>query len=453
MTRCDLCPAKHQCLEPDGPEDSPYLFVGEAPGFNEDKAKAPFVGKSGREVNEHYLPIAGLQRRGTRFDNAIRCLPDRPQGRLSLDRRQDRELLECCAAHHLYDQLNQGQHKLIVPMGALACHVIDPDINLDLQHGIPLETSWGTVFPMYHPAGGLHEPKKMLLIRNDWVRLGKYLKGKLSIPQDHHPRPDYREINGYRLLGDYLECNDYSGVIAIDTEITRFREPFCLTLSTSPGSGRLIRAADKDSLEIFQLILDQWNGPILLHNYMFDAPVLRRMGIRPPERYVVDTMVRAYHLGNLPQGLKALAYRLLGMQMQDFTDLVLPYSQPVMLDYLNQAAALDWPKPDEDLVRTDEGGWKLYQAQGMNTKLKRFFTDLGKNPNIDLLERWDNWEDNHRVIEEKLGPWPGMCITHVPMDKIVHYACRDTDATLRLWPVLEQMRRDVRKKLPEHWGG
>ena len=64
-------------------------------------------------------------------------------------------------------------------MGVLACYAIDPDINLELQHGIPVETAWGTVYPMWHPSAGLHEPKKMLAIRNDWVRLGKYLKGKL----------------------------------------------------------------------------------------------------------------------------------------------------------------------------------------------------------------------------------------------------------------------------------
>ena len=88
----------------------------------------------------------------------------------------------------------------------------------------------------------------MLVIRNDWVRLGKYLKGKLRIPQDVWPTPDYKEISADELLTDYLECNDYTSPIACDTEVTRFREPFCLSYSTFPGTGRLIRAEDTEAL-------------------------------------------------------------------------------------------------------------------------------------------------------------------------------------------------------------
>jgi DNA polymerase I-like protein with 3'-5' exonuclease and polymerase domains len=336
-------------------------------------------------------------------------------------------------------------------MGMLACYALDPDINLELQHGIPLETSWGTVFPMYHPAGGLHEPKKMLLIRNDWVRLGKFIRSKLSVHKDTTV-VDYCEESADSLLQTFLECNDYSRPLACDTEITRLRDSFCLTYSDCPGTGRLIKAADSESLEIFQVMLDQWKGPILFHNWLFDRPVVEKMGLRFPEHLIVDTMVRAYHIGNLPQGLKALAYRLLGMKMEDFDDLVTPYSVPMCLDYLRAAAEVEWPRPDEETVRDASGDWKLYKPQSFSTKLKRFFTDYKKNPAIDIFERWENWESDHHRVESVLGPWPGKCITHVPFAKTLHYACRDADATLRLWPVLQKMTRQVRRKLQEHWG-
>jgi DNA polymerase I-like protein with 3'-5' exonuclease and polymerase domains len=335
-------------------------------------------------------------------------------------------------------------------MGVLACYAIDPDINLELQHGIPLQTSWGTVFPMYHPAGGLHEPKKMLMIRNDWVRLGKYLKGKLRLPVDQHPITDYQEIGADELLTDYLECNDYTQPLACDTEVTRKREPFCLSYSRWPGTGRLIRADDKDALEVFQCMLDRWEGPILFHNWLFDSGVVEKMGLRFPAKRIVDTMVRAYHLGNLPQGLKALAYRLLGMQMQDFDDLVTPYSTPLCLSYLREAVNHEWPKPEEQTVRDPQGQWKLYKPQSMSTKLKRFLTDYQKHPK-DVFQAWDNWKDDSSQIETVCGEWPGKDIRHVPMDKTIHYACRDADATMRLWPVLQGMTRQVRRKLSEHW--
>jgi uracil-DNA glycosylase len=452
MDRCALCPAKNTCVGPSGPEEAEYVFIGEAPGRDEDRQGIPFVGKTGREVNEHYLPLAGLRRGSVRFLNSILCLPDRPQGRLALDRQRDRELLECCASAHLYGELGTTRPKLIIPMGVLACYALDPDINLELQHGIPIETSWGTVFPMYHPAGGLHEPKKMLLIRNDWVRLGKYIRGRLNAPSDSCTSTDYVLAVSSTLLDDFLDCNDYTFPMACDTEIDRFRRPFCLTYSTSRGTGRLVGAEDEDSLEIFQAMLDMWKGPILFHNWLFDRPVVEKMGLRFPEHLIVDTMVRAYHLGNLPQGLKALAYRLLGMKMEDFDDLVTPYSVPMCLDYLRAAAEVEWPRPDEETVRDASGDWKLYKPQSFSTKLKRFFTDYKKNPSIDIFERWENWESDHHRVESVLGPWPGKCITHVPFAKTLHYACRDADATLRLWPVLQKMTRQVRRKLQEHWG-
>lgn len=191
MDRCSLCPGKNNMVPPSGPTDADIVFIGEAPGRDEDKQLVPFIGKTGREVNEHYLPLAGLRRDATYFTNAIKCLPDRPSGRLDLSRSKDMELLYGCAGCHLYNELQSMRPSLIVPLGAFACMAIDPDIELNLNHGIPVETSWGTTFPMWHPAAGLHEPKKMLAIRTDFYRLGKFLKGKLRIPVDEYPNPTY----------------------------------------------------------------------------------------------------------------------------------------------------------------------------------------------------------------------------------------------------------------------
>jgi hypothetical protein len=123
------------------------------------------------------------------------------------------------------------------------------------------------------------------------------------------------------------------------------------------------------------------------------------------------------------------------------------------LSYLREAYNEDWPKPEEQTVRQADGSWKLYKPQGMGTKLKRFFTDYQKNPDKDIFEAWDNWADNHAMIEDRLErPWPGKCISYVPFDKVLRYACRDADATLRLWTVLNKMRRNVRRTVQENWG-
>lgn len=452
MDRCSTCPRKFNYVPPNGPIPCDILFIGEAPGKDEDREKVPFVGKTGREVNEHYLPLAGLSRRTVRFTNAIKCYPDRPKGRLDINREADADLLECCASNFIPAEIEEAKPHLIVPMGTLACHVIDPDINLEHQHGIPLETSFGTVFPMYHPAGGLHEPKKMLLIRNDWYRLGKYLKGKLTIPVDEYLEPKYNQINKSGVLELFSKCNDYTQPIALDTEVTRFREPYCLTFSLEAGTGNLIPSNDKETLAALDSYIQRWEGPILWHNYIgIDYRACIDMGLHMPWNKIVDTMTMAFHLGNLPQGLKALSYRLLGMQMQDFDDVVTPYSVPLCLEYLEQVRAMDWSKPEEQLVRDENGDWKLYKPQSVSTKIKRFFTDYTKNPALDLFERWGKWEDAHQMIEEKCGLFPGKDIRYAPPEKALHYACRDSDALLRVYPVLKAMKQRVRKTAQENW--
>lgn len=450
MNRCPLCPGVNTCVAPSGPCDADIVLVGEAPGKDEDKHGKPFIGKTGQELNEHYLPLAGLRRNDVYVTNSIKCLPTGRNGKLDANRSKDMDLLYGCSSYHLQEELQRIKPKLIVAMGAFACRAIDADIELDLQHGIPLRTSFGTVFPMYHPAGGVFEPKKMLQIRTDWYRLGKYLKGKLRENRDEYPDPDYK-LDNIDFYGDGFTGN-FHLPLACDTEVTRFMEPYCLTYSIAPGTGRLILADKWAKLEHFQAMLNRWTGPILFHNWLFDKKVVEAMGLHFPEHLIVDTMVRAFHLGNLPQGLKALAYRELGMQMEDFDDLVTPYSVPLCLDYLKQAATYTWPKPEEELLRSESGQWKLYKPQSISTKIKRFHTDLANNPTKDIFQAWDNWEDSHAMIEEKLGPWPGKDIRYAPFDKVLHYACRDADATLRLWLRQQQMTRRVRRTVQEQWG-
>lgn len=454
MNRCPACPGINNCIAPEVGKCNDYTFVGEAPGRVENESGHVFWGKTGKEFTEHYLPLAGLRRGDVYITNAIKCLPPSPQGKLDINKKLDLDLLDSCVNHHLYNELLATQSKLIIPMGTFACYAIDPSINLELQHGIPVDTAFGTAFPMYHPASGLHEPKKMLMIRNDWVRLGKYIKGKLRLPVDPYPNPDYAEATHDELceLYHFVKANDtYGWPLGCDTEVTRQSYPYCFTFSTLSGTGRLILADNRDDLDILQGILSLWKGPILFHNWMFDSRVVRSMDLSIPDNKVIDTMVRVYHLGNMPQGLKALAYRELGMQMQDFDDLVTPYSLPKCLAYLREAYGMDWPKPDPELRRDDNGEWKLKQPQSMKTKLKRFLTDYGKNPNIDVFRRWDNWEDSHKIIESQAGLWPGKDIRYVPFEKIIHYACRDADALVRLWPLLQHMTRMVRKTVQENW--
>jgi DNA polymerase len=449
--RCPACPGNNNCIAAEGPTDSDLLFIGEAPGIQENKSEKIFIGKTGEELSRGYLPLAGLRRDSVRIINAIACLPPGPKGKLDSKKQKDLDLLYGCASTHLYPEIQCNDYKLLVPMGAFACRALDPSIDLEIQHGIPCETPFGLAFPMYHPSSGLHEPKKMLLLRNDWDRLRRYLRGTLRIPRDEYRnREDYRHLESPAEVKAILRGREYEP-LAGDTETVRGGGPFCLTFSVTPGTGYLIRADDGGCIEAFNECVQHWRGPILFHNWLFDWGITKKMGIHFPIKKIKDTMVKSFHLGNLPQGLKALAYRELGMQMQDFSDLVKPYSTKLCLDYLREAHMVDWPKPEVQMVRNDDGSWRKYKPHSMTTKLKVFFTYYAKNPDKCPMEAWDNWQAEQHMIEEEVGPWPGMCITHAPFDRVIRYACRDADATLRLWPIIEKMQLRVRKMAQERW--
>lgn len=453
MRRCGLCPGVNHCIGPDGPDDAEVVFIGEAPGKRENEKGKVFIGPTGQEVDEHYLPLAGLRREDVSFTNAIRCLPASTDGKLDTKKKGDIALLESCAHSHLYPLLRKRVSggrapRVLVPMGAFACKAICPEVDLDLQHGIPTMTEWGIpAFPMRHPARGIHEPKKMLDIRTDFYRLGQYLKGNLHVPtDDYEGQEDYAEAT----QGD-VSYIDPTRPLAGDTETQRGGEPFCLTYTQEPGVGRLIRADNLDLLAKFQGKAEKWESEILFHNWFFDWVATEAMAIEFPYRRVVDTQSLVFHLGNLPQGLKALAFRECGMRMQDFEDLVSPYSTQMVLNYFRKAQMFEWPKPEPCMV-IEKGAWKVYSPQRVSTKLKRFFTDFSKNEEKDVFKMWTkNWVDHQEEITEKVGEYPGMCITHVPFEKVLYYACRDVDALIRARPIIMRMRARVRKANQERW--
>lgn len=448
--RCSLCPNINHCLGPSGPENATLLGIGEAPGGDENRKKVVFIGKTGQELNQQYLPLAGLQRGNILLANAISCLPNTNKGKLDPKNKGHQALLTSCAQANLYPLIERGRFKALLPMGRFACDAILPNFDLEMGHGIPIETDWGIMaYPQYHPALGIHEPKKMSYIRRDWYRLKLWLRGQLPTMIDEHPDPTYWEVDN---VGE-IDALDPTLDMACDTESTRSLGPFCLTGSQAPGTGFLIRASRHDLLAAFQNRLESWEAKLVFHNWLYDASIVRSMALRFPHQHLVDTMARIYHLGNFPQGLKALAYRQLGMMMEDFEDVVSPYSTMKVLGYYRQATTYEWPKPEPELaIDVKTGLWKRKNPQTMNTRLKRFFTDFGKNEDKDVFKMWDtNWVKDQSMMEEKLGPWPGMCISHVPFDKVLRYACRDADATLRLLHFIKRVEREVRVKSQERW--
>lgn len=424
MERCPDCPRTHDPIAGHGPRDAEVVCIGEAPGKDEVKGSIPFIGKAGREFNEHYLPLASLSRSEVFVCNSVSCFwatsGDAPPPKL----------IESCSNFHVRRYLEEINPRIVVTMGGVATSLIQPRVELDLQHGIPITASicgWrGPVMPVWHPALGLHKTSRIRDTREDFRSLKSWLSGTLTIPRDRYPNAVREEIADSAILEWLLEGD----TIAIDTELAP-SGPWCLTFATRGAEGYMLRPGhDPDLLRRFAAAIE--NKTVVMHNSLFDVAVLRRMGVHVRWDQVRDTMMMAYHRG-LPIGLKTLAYRLLGMKMKSYEDLVMPYSTMRALDYLLGATCHDWPKPDKVM---ENGKWK--QPHGMSTKLKRLFTDADKGE-VDVFKRWDNWGDQERyMLETKLGKFPKPSIEYAPFDEALEYATNDARATIQLLPIIEE---------------
>jgi hypothetical protein len=368
-------------------------------------------------------------------------------------------MARACPLRHLPQELRHTQPELIVLMGGVACSLADTKIDLDTDHGLPQHNSlldglWeGAVFPTFHPAAGLHEGQMILQLRQDFANLGQHLKGRLVLPQDNHQGPECRLLRGAGEATMVLPASiDLDGhecppEAAIDTEsVSLHGAPWCLSFALDEDHGYVILADDTEALGCFGHWLRAERAQVILHHSLHDIPVLGAMGVEVVRWR--DTMVDAYHLADVPQGLKALGWRLLGVRMASFEDTALPHSLPVAMEYLagaNEALTSNLtfqhqlksgPRKGQQEERVLPGADKV--AVGTWRKVQKALREDG----ADLWKRWDGWHPHDKALLCSLMgrelPFPS--IIHVPLAEAIHYAALDAIVTLRVHHVLRRRR-------------
>lgn len=439
---CASCPRKYAALPGDGPQPASLLIVGERPGLNENRYGRVFIGKTGEELNETYLPLANLRRSDVRITNAVRCWADNNRTPT------DKEIL-ACSRHHLPSELAATKPDVVMLMGGSACRMV-PSIRLDTHHGIP---QWGKLFdyegwiiPMYHPALGLHESKWMTYLLEDWSQwAGRMVKEHYSPGVKKAAPTDYR-IADRAELASYL--NSLSAVldISVDTE-DHGGVPWSVQVSHRPGSARLIRANDRDSLGYLAEWARASSTDWTFHNAPGDLDVLAQMGVQV-SRYE-DTMQQAYHLSNLPQGLKPLVYRLFGFTMTSWEDVVRPYSIDALIYWMVEA--LEISRADLSLVEVKRLKTKIRETvkKGpLEQLLSRLLQHTSRESDYDPWDRlgqfWTDDANDHAIshIEARIGSYPILGIANAPLSKAVTYACGDADWTGRVAVELAKRRQD-----------
>lgn len=145
--RCPLSTTRTQVVWADGNLDSEVMFIGEAPGFHEDKQGKPFVGAAG-QLLDRLMGEIGLDRSSCAIVNVLKCRP--PNNR---DPQPDE--IESCTPH-LHAQLAYMQPKVIVTLGNFATKfILQSQVGITKARGRKYLVRGSVVVPTFHPAAAL----------------------------------------------------------------------------------------------------------------------------------------------------------------------------------------------------------------------------------------------------------------------------------------------------------
>lgn len=159
---CELSRTRTNAVPGDGAAKAKILFVGEGPGWNEDKQGKPFVGPAGKFLDE-LLAIAGVSRQDVFITNVVKC---RPPG--NRDPLPD-EIAAC--APYLDRQIALIDPEVVVTLGRFSMARWFPGERISKIHGSPKRDGKRLIVPMYHPAAALHQQALRGLIEADFAKL------------------------------------------------------------------------------------------------------------------------------------------------------------------------------------------------------------------------------------------------------------------------------------------
>jgi DNA polymerase len=164
---CRLAAGRTQVVFGAGNPNASVMFVGEAPGFHEDRQGIPFVGAAGKLLTE-LLESAGLSRLEIYIANVIKCRP--PQ-----NRNPQTDEVETCKPF-LLEQIRLIKPRLVCSLGNFAMQtLLGRKIGITKVRGQIFQLENFTLFPLLHPAAALHQGNLIASLREDFQKLKKML--------------------------------------------------------------------------------------------------------------------------------------------------------------------------------------------------------------------------------------------------------------------------------------
>lgn len=167
-TKCELYKGRTHAVPGEGPTHAEIMLIGEGPGANEDKQGRPFVGASGKFLDQ-LLAQAGVTRADVWITNVVKC---RPPGN------QDPEMIEIetCTTNYLDQQIKVVNPSIIVTLGRHSMSRFIPDAKITQIHGQMQKIGTRFVIPMFHPAAALHQQRFRPMLLEDFAKLPALLE-------------------------------------------------------------------------------------------------------------------------------------------------------------------------------------------------------------------------------------------------------------------------------------
>jgi uracil-DNA glycosylase family 4 len=161
-----------------GSPTAELMFVGEAPGFHEDKQGVPFVGAAGKLLGK-LLEGIGMSRDDVYIANVLKCRP--PGNRDPLP-----EEIQACEGH-LFRQIELIQPTLVATLGNFATKLLSgKPSGITQVHGREQQVVLGgnpvTLYPIFHPAAALYTPRMMQVLEEDFRRIPELLGREAAPP-------------------------------------------------------------------------------------------------------------------------------------------------------------------------------------------------------------------------------------------------------------------------------
>lgn len=165
--KCGLSKSRTNAVPGKGNPRAEILFIGEAPGRNEDLKGEPFVGSAGKILSEA-LDYAGISRDDVFITNVVKCRP--PENRLPLLEEKD------ACSEHLSKELEIIKPKIICILGNTAYNSLLGGDSITKNRGKIIEKNGQQYFLTIHPAAAIYNPELKDVLKNDIKTLADNLR-------------------------------------------------------------------------------------------------------------------------------------------------------------------------------------------------------------------------------------------------------------------------------------